>query len=146
MRLRSTVGRTALLAGSRCFRAPYFIPLEDALLEFDIVHGMRDELQAIFFEPYRDSFRFLTDWSDGGYSFGRTDLPSEGQIVHLCIHAPWRLAYRDLTAPAENFNRVLPARCALSRFGRRELQGVLRTRGAHEPGTGELDGDFLTGV
>ena len=85
-------GRFEMLPGA------YFIPLEDALLEFDIMHGMRDEMQEIFFEPYRDSFRFLTDWSDGGYSFGRTDSPSEGQILHLCIHAPWKLAYRDLTA------------------------------------------------
>ena len=85
-------GRFEMLPGA------YFIPLEEALLEFDIVHGMRDEMQEIFFQPYRDSFRFLTDWSDGGYSFGRTDSPSEGQIVHLCIHAPWKVAYRDLTA------------------------------------------------
>ena len=85
-------GRFEMLPGA------YFIPLEDALLEFEIVHGMRDELQEIFFEPYRDSFRFLTDWSDGGYSFGRTDSPSKGQIVCRCIHAPWKLAYRDLTA------------------------------------------------
>jgi hypothetical protein len=85
-------GRFEMLPGA------FFIPLEDALLEFDIVHGMRDELQEIFFEPYRDSFRFLTDWSDGGYSFGRTDSPSKGQIVCRCIHAPWKLAYRDLTA------------------------------------------------
>ena len=85
-------GRFEMLPGA------YFIPLEEALLEFDIMHGMRDEMQEIFFQPYRDSFRFLTDWSDGGYSFGRTDSPSEGQIVDLCIHALWKVAYRDLTA------------------------------------------------
>jgi hypothetical protein len=85
-------GRFEMLPGA------YFIPLEDALLEFEIMHGMRDEMQEIFFQPYRDLFRFLTDWSDGGYGFSRIDSPSEGQIVHLCIHAPWMLAYRNLTA------------------------------------------------
>jgi hypothetical protein len=76
----------------------YFIPLDQAMSEFDIFHQMRDEMQEIFFQPYRDCFRFLSDWSDGGYAFGRIDSPSKGQIINLSIHAPWNLAYRDLSA------------------------------------------------
>ena len=83
-------GRFEMLPGA------YFIPLNEALLEFEEVHGIRDELEQIFPERYRDSFRFLTDWSDGGYAFGRIDSPSQGEIVHRCIHAPWLLAYHDL--------------------------------------------------
>jgi hypothetical protein len=57
---------------------------------------MRAELEEDCPQRYRDCFRFLTDTSDGGYAFGRIDSPSEGQIVHLCIHSPWLLAFRDL--------------------------------------------------
>jgi hypothetical protein len=85
-------------AGLELLPGAYFITLDEALLHFELEHQMKDQLQAVFFEPYFDSFRFLSDLSDGGYSFGRTDSPSEGHIVRLCIHAPWRLAFRDLTA------------------------------------------------
>jgi hypothetical protein len=74
----------------------YFLPFEEAFAEFDEIHAMRAELEEIFPERYRDCFRFLTDKSDGGYAFGRIDSPSEGQIVHLCIHSPWLLAFRNL--------------------------------------------------
>jgi hypothetical protein len=74
----------------------YFIPFDKAVAEFEEIHGMRDRLEQISSQRYRDCFRFLTDKSDGGYAFGRIDSPSRGQIVSLEIHAPWRLAFRDL--------------------------------------------------
>jgi hypothetical protein len=55
-------------------------------------------LQAIFAQKYIDQFRFLSDWSDSGYSFGRLDSPSHGMIVDLVIHDEWKLAYADLSA------------------------------------------------
>ena len=76
----------------------YFCSLDEALLHFNIRYSAKDQLQGIFFEPHFDSFRFLEDFSDGGYSFGRIDSPSEGQIVSLEIHAPWTIAFRDLAA------------------------------------------------
>jgi hypothetical protein len=74
----------------------FFIPLSEALAEFEEIYGIREELEQIFPERYRDSFRFLSDWSDGGYAFGRMDSPSQGQVVHRCIHASWLLAFHDL--------------------------------------------------
>jgi hypothetical protein len=74
----------------------YFLPFEEPFADFDETHAMRAELEEIYPERYRDCFRFLTDKSDGGYAFGRIDSPSEGQIVHLCIHSQWLLAFRDL--------------------------------------------------
>ncbi len=74
----------------------YLVPFDKAFAEFEILHGIRDELLAIFPEPYIDCFRFLTDKSDGGYAFGRVDSPSHGQIVSLEIHAPNLIGFRDL--------------------------------------------------
>jgi hypothetical protein len=74
----------------------YFLPFEEAFAEFDEIHAMRAELEEDCPQRYRDCFRFLTDKSDGGYAFGRIDSPSEGQIVNLCIHSPWLLAFRNL--------------------------------------------------
>jgi hypothetical protein len=76
----------------------YFVSLDEALAECNMMQDMKDELQEIFFNPYFDSLRFLSDGSDGGYAFGRVDSPSEGQIVDRCIHAQWSIAYRDLPA------------------------------------------------
>jgi hypothetical protein len=76
----------------------YFITLEEALLDFELIHKVNHQWPEDFVEPYFDSFRFLSDLSDGGYSFGRTDSPSKGHIVRLCIHAQWKLAFRDLAA------------------------------------------------
>ena len=76
----------------------FFIPLSEALEEFWILHPCRDEFESLFHQPYRDCIRFLSDWSDAGYAFGRCDSPSAGKIVSLCIHAPWRLAFADLEA------------------------------------------------
>lgn len=73
-----------------------FIGFDRALQEFEEIHGIRDELEEIFPEPYRDCFRFLTDRADGGYAFGRIDSPSQGQIISLEIHAPCMLAFPDL--------------------------------------------------
>jgi hypothetical protein len=74
----------------------YLLSFERAFAEFEEIHAIKAELEDIFPERYRDCFRFLTDKSDGGYAFGRIDSPSEGQIVKLCIHSPWLLAFRDL--------------------------------------------------
>lgn len=74
----------------------YLVSLDDALHEFWLLHPLRDEFDRCFHEPYRDCFRFLSDWSDGGFAFGRRDSPSGGRIVKLCIHAPWRVAFADL--------------------------------------------------
>ena len=75
----------------------FLLPLEEGISEFEDIYPMKDELQGIFFQPYFDGFRFLGDWSDGGYSFGRIDSPSEGRIVGLCIHDNWRIAYNSLS-------------------------------------------------
>jgi hypothetical protein len=74
----------------------YLIPFDEAFAVFDLLHGIRDELLAIFPEPYIDCFRFLTDKSDGAYAFGRVDSPSHGQILKLEIHAPNLIGFRDL--------------------------------------------------
>jgi len=76
----------------------YFISLDEALVDCSMMQEMKDKLLKIFFEPYYDSLRFLSDWSDGGYAFGRIDSPSDGQIVKRCIHEQWAIAYRDLPA------------------------------------------------
>ena len=47
-------------------------------------------------DPHRDVFRFLSDWSNGGYGFGRVDSPSNGRIIKLCIHATWLVGFSDL--------------------------------------------------
>jgi len=72
------------------------IGFDRAFQEFEEIHGIRDELEEICPEPYRDCFRFLTDRADGGYAFGRIDSPSRGQIISLEIHAPWMLAFASL--------------------------------------------------
>jgi hypothetical protein len=74
----------------------YLLPFDQAFAEFAEIHGIRGELERVCPERYRNCFRFLTDKSDGGYAFGRIDSASQGQIVSLCIHAPWLLAFRDL--------------------------------------------------
>lgn len=76
----------------------FFMPLERSLDEFWQLDPYREEFESIFHQPYRDHFRFLSDRSDGGYAFGRLDSPSAGQIVSLCIHAPWRLVFTNLDA------------------------------------------------
>ena len=74
----------------------YFMGLDDALAEFEQLAPMQDELDAMFPQQYRDCFRFLNDFSDSGYAFGRVDSPSEGKIIDLCIHDKWRLAFESL--------------------------------------------------
>jgi hypothetical protein len=83
-------GQLQLLPGA------YFVPWRRAMEEFHIFHGMGEEMDAIFPQQYRDCFRFLTDWSDGGYAFGRVDSPSGGQIVSMCIHEEWRIGFKNL--------------------------------------------------
>ena len=73
----------------------YFIPLEQALKEFNVFHKLAHEMDEEE-DPHRDCFRFLSDWSDGGYAFGRVDSPSKGRIVKLCIHATWLIGFSDL--------------------------------------------------
>lgn len=75
----------------------YLFPLEIAFDQFGTLQSMKDELQRIFYQPYYDCFRFLEDYSDGGYAFGRIDSPSKGKIVGLCIHAKWQIAYNSLS-------------------------------------------------
>lgn len=75
----------------------YLVPLEEGISNIEQLYPMKDKFQEIFFQPYYDNFRFLGDWSDGGYSFGRIDSPSEGRIVGLCIHDLWRIAYNSLS-------------------------------------------------
>ena len=74
----------------------YYISLDQALYEFNEFYKLKDQCQEIFYQKYFDSFRFLSDHSDGGYSFGRIDSPSNGCIVNLCIHHEWELAYQSL--------------------------------------------------
>ncbi len=74
----------------------YFISLENAIDEFDQLAPMRDELEDIFPQQYRDSFRFLSDFSDGGYAFGAVESPAVGAIVDLVIHHEWKLAFASL--------------------------------------------------
>jgi hypothetical protein len=74
----------------------YFIPLQQAMEEFNTFHAMNQELDEIFPQKYRECFRFLSDGSDGGYAFGRIDSPSKGRIVSMCIHAEWLIGFQDL--------------------------------------------------
>ena len=80
---------------SNCYPGGYFVPLKQAMDQFKVFHklaqGMDEEE-----DPHRDVFRFLSDWSDGGYAFGRVDSPSKGRIVKLCIHATWLIGFTDL--------------------------------------------------
>jgi hypothetical protein len=73
----------------------YFIPLKQAMGDFKIDHEFAQDMDEEK-QPYRDCFRFLSDWSDGGYAFGRVDSPSKGRIVSLCIHEPWKIGFSDL--------------------------------------------------
>jgi hypothetical protein len=72
----------------------YFIPLEQAMSEFKVFHELAQEMDEEE-DPHRDCFRFLSDWSDGGYAFGRVDSPSKGRIVKLCIHETWLIGFTD---------------------------------------------------
>lgn len=74
----------------------YFMPFETVVDEFLHLLPMRDEFEDIFPQQYRDSFRFLSDWSDGGYAFGSLDPPCNGRIVGLCIHEEWQIAFSSL--------------------------------------------------
>jgi hypothetical protein len=74
----------------------HFVSLDEAVSEFLELWPMRDDLDAIFPQPYRHSLRFLSDYSDGGYALGRLDSPSRGMVVHLCIHQEWALAYSSV--------------------------------------------------
>jgi hypothetical protein len=74
----------------------FLVPLERAFQDFESVHSRRAEFERIYNERYRDCFRFLTDHGAGGYAFGRVDSPSKGQIVMLCVHEQWELAFVDL--------------------------------------------------
>ena len=73
----------------------YFIPLKQAMDQFKVDHELAQEMGEEE-DPHRDCFRFLSDWSDGGYAFGRVDSPSKGRIVNLCIHATWLIGFSDL--------------------------------------------------
>ena len=75
----------------------YLLPLEEAIREFQEIWPMKDELQEIFFQKYFDCFRFLSDLSDGGVSFGRIDSLCKGKMVELCIHHEWELAFDSLS-------------------------------------------------
>src|SRR5262245_39335518 len=44
----------------------YFIPLKQATDEFKLWHKFAQEVDEEA-DPHRDCFRFLSDWSDGGY-------------------------------------------------------------------------------
>lgn len=74
----------------------YFMGLNQALEEFEAIYLMRAELEEIFPEPYRDQFRFLSDFSDGGFGFGAVDEPCQGRIIHLTIHENWHLGFVSL--------------------------------------------------
>src|SRR5690348_9399659 len=50
----------------------YFIPLDEALRQFKAFDKVAQQIDEED-EPYRENFRFLSDWSDGGYAFGRLD-------------------------------------------------------------------------
>ena len=73
----------------------YFAPLQWAMKDFKISHKLAQDMDEDE-DPHRDCFRFLNDWSDGGYAFGRVDSPSKGRIVKLCIHATWLIGFADL--------------------------------------------------
>jgi len=73
----------------------YFMPLQKAMKDFKIFHKLAQDMDEEE-DPHRDCFRFLEDWSDGGYAFGRVDSPSKGRIIMLCIHATWLPAFADL--------------------------------------------------
>lgn len=74
----------------------HFYGLDTSLAEFEQLYPIQQDLDETFAQPYRDSFRFLGDYSDGGYSFGSLEAPCNGAIVDLVIHAEWQLAFESL--------------------------------------------------
>ena len=71
----------------------FFMPLESAinLFETQVCEG------AGASEKYGDSFKFLSDGSDGGYAFGSLDEPCNGQIIRYVPHDEWIIGFRSLS-------------------------------------------------
>ncbi|MDB2685596.1 hypothetical protein N9Y42_00090 [Mariniblastus sp.] len=71
----------------------FFMPLESAinLFETQVCEG------AGASEKYGDSFKFLSDGSDGGYAFGSLDEPCNGQIICHVPHDEWIVGFRSLS-------------------------------------------------
>ena len=67
----------------------YFMPLESAISLF--------ETQAGASEKYGDSFKFLSDGSDGGYAFGSLNEPCNGKIIRYNIHDEWTIGFNSLS-------------------------------------------------
>ncbi len=75
----------------------YLLSLEEAVNQFETIYAMKEELQEIFYEQYFDCFRFLSDMSDSGYSFGSLEPPCNGQIIGLGIHHNSEIAFKNLS-------------------------------------------------
>lgn len=74
----------------------YFVSLKSAINTFEQLAPFREEFEEVFPQPYRDSFCFLSDFSDGGYAFGAYESAAKGAIVDLVIHDEWQLAFPSL--------------------------------------------------
>lgn len=79
----------------------FFLPLDCALDESFQVHAIRTELESVFHQKYRDCFRFLTDYSNGGEAFTSLTGAGGGRIAQLTIDAEWQLAFEDAGSMAE---------------------------------------------
>ena len=75
----------------------FFMPLESAInfFETQVCEGTGAS------EKYGDSFKFLSDGSDGGCAFGSLDEPCNGQIIRYVPHDEWIIGFRSLSNMVE---------------------------------------------
>ena len=73
----------------------FFMPLESAINHFETQVEVLEWAGAP--EKYGDSFKFLSDGSDGGYAFGSLDEPCNGKIIRYNIHDEWTIGFNSLS-------------------------------------------------
>ena len=71
----------------------FFMPLESAINFF----GTQVCEGTGAYEKYGNSFKFLSDGSDGGYAFGSLDQPCNGQIIRYVPHDEWIIGFSSLS-------------------------------------------------
>ena len=68
----------------------YFLSLEDAIAQ----HASNETWREAG-EPLWESFRILSDHSNGGYSVA--DKASGGNVIERCLHEPWAVAFASIS-------------------------------------------------
>lgn len=75
----------------------YFMSLEEAIQQFNLLLPFQDEFENIFPQKFRRSFPFLSDHSDGGFGFGSTEDPCNSKIISYDIHSEWSIGFNSLS-------------------------------------------------